>query len=133
MTKKIVQIAVTSDTDGDPIIHALCDDGSLYVRRYFKSGMRWELLPGIQPSEVAIVKRDDAIRFAEEWNSNAMLKVKIKFIARERTGEWIGFSGKPELDGEFWKPSDEGKCIRLHELQEGHAEFWKKTLTEIEA
>ena len=132
-TKKIVQIAVTNDTDGDPIIHALCDDGSLYVRKYFSSGPLWEPLPGITKDHIEIISRNDAILFAEEWNSDSRHKRKLKFIAQDRYGEWVGFCEKPEPDNERWDPN--GKCLKgkLHILRVGKEEDWKETLTKIEA
>ena len=131
MNSKITMIDVVNDGDGDPIVFALCEDGSVWKYGYFKSGMRWAQIPNIDRDSVAITSQRDAEQFAKNWNAIAGDE-KIEFIAKERTGEWIGFCGHPTLNGEYWE-AGKIKSIRLHELQGGQEPFWKKSLTRIGA
>ena len=39
MRTRVVQIAATTDTDGDPVLYALCEDGSIWVKTH---GSAWE-------------------------------------------------------------------------------------------
>lgn len=133
MTTKIIQIASLTSEDGDGILHALCDNGEIWmlIKRY--SGLKWTKIPDIEQNK-AISSEHEAVAFARLWNGGANDKNNIRFVAQDKQCEWVGFCGLPELTNDSWSCSE--KSIRLHELQDAANALpiknWKKTLIPVE-
>ena len=65
------------------------------------------------------MNQEQAIAKAKELN------IGIKFVAMDETGDWYGYSNRPEYDGSIWlgsKPTLLGQLVRksasgsLHEV-----------------
>ena len=139
MNRKVIQITSALDSDGDAILHALCDDGTIWERYFIiGGGLRWRQIEDVDEL-LNVDTEEKAISFAKDWNKSA--KDKLDAVAKNQDGIWYGFTGNVKLgkdeDGEKWECDN--KFCRLNTLvrkkkekENGITKNWKESLIIIE-
>ena len=139
MNRKVIQITSALDSDGDAILHALCDDGTIWERCFISGGgLYWRQIEEINELLNADTE-EKAISFAKDWNIKG--RPKLNAIAQNPYGEWYGFTGNVRLEnyenGKRWKYG--GEILQLNKLlrqkkavENGTAESWEESLVIIE-